>query len=207
MPSVSYPASYRDQFGEEETILENDGHQLRMVLRGVEFRSTNLLWRPHASDLAQLSSFPFSNRGVLDDYILEWDIPLTVINQQQVVSATLRVRHVLGGGGKPPEWKVGSELTLTLSVADQTFTTQGKTATSRFVQAVRSPEEEELPEMYSFERALGILHEEFPEGMYLKICLFCAFSDYNPTAHGLRNETAQITPKSQPPLQTRGRLV
>ena len=175
MLSASYPAHYHDHLGEEETTIENGPGQMHMALRGVAFQSANLLWHPEGADLP-LSAFTFSRMGTLSDYTLEWDMPISVVHSDQLLPATLHVQHVLGGGGE-----IGSELTITLSVADQWFTTQGKAATSRFVQALRRLEEEEDLEIYSFERALGILHEQLPEGMYLKICEFCAFSEYNPT--------------------------
>ena len=41
----AYPARYHDALGEEQTIIENDGKQLRMVVRGVEFVGrTSMHW-------------------------------------------------------------------------------------------------------------------------------------------------------------------
>ncbi len=55
----AYPAVYRDRFGEVATILFNDGKELRMKLRGVEFTGRMLDdWEPGAhADAARLPSF------------------------------------------------------------------------------------------------------------------------------------------------------
>ena len=38
---ASYPTVYRDKFGEEVTTIYNDGQELRMIVRGVEFVSNS----------------------------------------------------------------------------------------------------------------------------------------------------------------------
>lgn len=37
----SYPARYQDVYGAEDTIIDNDGKRLRMLVRGVEFVGTD----------------------------------------------------------------------------------------------------------------------------------------------------------------------
>lgn len=180
--SASYPARYRDQWGEEETTIKNDGFQMRMLLRGLEFRSEGLYWRPYEVDPSQLLQFSFTswfNGSERPFYLtyntLAWDVPISVVDRGQLLPAILHVEHGWESGPK-----IG-EVILTLSVADQIFTTRGKAAISHYVQEGKDEETGEWPQIYNFERALGVLHEQLPEGMYLKICLFCSFSDYNPT--------------------------
>src|SRR5262245_10300441 len=38
---LRYPTLYRDRFGEVETVIENDGRTLRVVIRGVTFSGSN----------------------------------------------------------------------------------------------------------------------------------------------------------------------
>lgn len=59
MFSETYPAFYRDRFGEVATTIHNDGKEFRMTLRGVEFTGRHFDdWEPDAhADAAQLQQF------------------------------------------------------------------------------------------------------------------------------------------------------
>ncbi|AMV32078.1 hypothetical protein VN12_08140 [Pirellula sp. SH-Sr6A] len=58
---TTYPASYKDKFGEESTTILNDGDSITMMVRGVRFKGNDFdSFEPQdATDPAQLSSFTF----------------------------------------------------------------------------------------------------------------------------------------------------
>ncbi len=162
-----YPARYHDQWGEVATVIENDGKTLRMVIRDVEFSGTMLDDLESSTDVdvdtSQLSMFTL-NRGKLCGCTLEFDMPLTVLFHLERLTGILHVKLTLGlpapNGGIDRE-----DLLLTLTVADQMFVSPG---TSGW-----------------FENELLAIHMQLPEGMYMRTCLFCAFSDYHPVGNGL----------------------
>ena len=167
MLSEAYPACYRDRFGEVATTLYNDGKQLRMSLRGVEFTGGSLDdWEPAAhADATLLQSFTFMLSGrELCEYTLEFDMPIPVVFQTERLQGTLHVLLTLGAatsnGGTDRE-----TLFLRLTVGDSSFASQGKVGW--------------------FEDELLDIQRQLPEGMYMYICFCCAYSDYHPVGNGL----------------------
>jgi len=162
---ATYPATYRDRFGEEATTIENDGTTLRMVVRGVEFTGRMFDdWEPSttASSL-QLTSFPL-NRGELCSYTLNCEIPIPLVKADQTTLVILHVHLELGepraNGGVDRE-----DLKLGLVVAGQSFELSGQHG--------------------FFEDALNDIQAKLPAGAYMKCCFTCAFSDYSPAGQGL----------------------
>lgn len=90
MLSASYPARYRDTFGEEKTLIRNNGQELRMILRGVEFQADCLVWLPCDASPSQRSMFSIPG-SALDNFTLEFDVPVSVVSQNQVLQATLHI--------------------------------------------------------------------------------------------------------------------
>lgn len=163
MLPVIYSTRYRDHRGEEKTTISNSGQELRMVLRGIEFFTTNFNWAPCTADPSQLLMFSFPDQQFLGDYLLEFDVPVSVASQNELLQAILRMQWVEEGNPSSPSFMV--EVTASLFVMNQTFHSQKK-------------------QTDDFEEVLKSLHKELPQGMYIKICSFCAFSDYNPYAGG-----------------------
>jgi hypothetical protein len=161
-----YPAHYRDRWGEVTTTIENDGKELRMMVRDVEFTGRSLDdWEPCAgADASALQWFTF-NHNELCDCRLEFEMPLQVIVEREQLEGKLHVQLTLGqpasNGGIDRE-----DLILTLSVANRSFRSLG---TSRGY----------------FENELLDIHMQLPEGMYMRTCLFCERSDYSPLGSGL----------------------
>jgi hypothetical protein len=160
-----YPALYRDRLGEVLTSITNDGKELRMVVRDVEFTSTMLDdWEPElAADAPELEMFTFEC-GALCAYTLEFEMPMPVISQHGRMKGTLHVQLSLG----LPRGDTGldrKDLLLSLHVADQVFDSEGKSAL--------------------FEDELVDIHRQLPASMAMETCLFCAFSAYHPACNDL----------------------
>lgn len=164
---AEYPALYRDVRAEERTVIENDGKQLRMVVRGVEFVGDDFDGLKPALDLTdpRLESFTIYHMDLCGCY-LECTIPVPVSSSADIVDGQLLVQLELGfprpGGNKGIDREV---LKLRLSVGDATLWSQGKSGW--------------------FEDELLDIQRALPEAMYMKACINCAFSDYSPVGNGL----------------------
>lgn len=163
-----YPAVYRDTHGEEPTSITNDGRQLRMVVRGIEFMGTDFdSLDPVGSPASeQLATFTFET-GSLCACTITCDIPVPVIMGREMLPGNLHMHLELGNPRPAPRGGIDREdLVLVLSVSRQTFTSRGQ---SRGF----------------FEDELQDIQAALSEGMYIKACISCAFSDYHPVGHGL----------------------
>lgn len=164
----SYPARYQDAQGEEHTIIENDGKQLRMMVRSVEFVGADFDGLEPTLDPAdpRLASFTLY-RGSLCACHLECVMPLPVVVGQELITGQLQVYLELGhprpGGNRGIDQET---LHLCLSFGGASFWSRG--TSDGF-----------------FEDELRDIQHALPEGAYLKACISCAFSDYSPVGHGL----------------------
>ena len=128
-----------------------------MILRGVEFQAQCLVWLPCNTDLPSLRSMFSIPGSALDNFTLEFDVPVSVVYQNKVLQATLHIQQI--------EEKGYTTATVSLDVMSRTIHSQKEHTDD-------------------FEELLESLHKELPQGMYIKICSFCAFSDYNPCGGG-----------------------
>jgi Family of unknown function (DUF6304) len=158
-----YPAKYRDRFGEEITTIENDGKSLRMILRGIEFKSSMLDDWEAMTEISPAGSFSL-HRGELCAYVSELEMPASIVQNSDVLSGMLRVHLELGepsaNGGLDRE-----DLQLELVFDDRSFKSCGKHGW--------------------FEDELLEIHQALPSETYLKSCFNCAFSDYSPVGFRL----------------------
>lgn len=163
--TTTYPARYKDRFGEEATTILNDGEALTMIVRGVRFRGTDFdSFEPQdVSDPAQLSSFTFLH-GSLCYCIIRADIPVPVVTPTGIVDGLLTFELELG---EPlPTGQMDRErLKLGLVFGGRNFSSDGKTGW--------------------FEGEMVDLQGKLPPGTFMKACINCAFSDYSPYGHGL----------------------
>ena len=163
--NASYPARYRDRFGEERTTIVNEGDTLTMIVRGVRFQGNDFDgFEPHdVSDPTQLSSFTFLH-GNLGLCTIEADIPVPVVTPTGTVDGLLRIELELG---EPlPTGQMDRErLKLRLVVNEAMYFSDGKTGW--------------------FEGEMLDLQAKLPPGTFIKTCINCAFSDYSPYGHGL----------------------
>src|SRR5438874_1045939 len=125
--TMTYPARYKDRFGEEGTTILNDGETLTMVVRGVRFRGTDFdSFDPQGvPDPAQLSSFTFLH-GSLCYCTIEADIPVPVVTPTGTVDGMLTSELDLG---EPlPTGQMDRErLKLALAFSSQNYSSGGKT--------------------------------------------------------------------------------
>jgi hypothetical protein len=160
---AQYPAVYRDSHGEEVTVVRNDGETLRMTVRGVEFVSKFVDdWEPTITlDASALTAFSLHNYPsddvYLSDFVVAFDMPLPVEGPEGVREATLHVRldfrsQIEGASG-------GAPIVLTLSHNGKEYPSSGKDGW--------------------FEYELMEIQQALPEGVYMKACINCAFSDYS----------------------------
>jgi len=156
---TTYPALYRDDFGEERTVIKNDGDKLRMTLRGVEFiaddpDSFSPVGTPPAELLLRLPLY----FGDLCSYTLSFDISVHVVSDESVFDGTLHLRYDMGGPSGDGSVNRGLEredITASLMYEGQVF------ATSK---------------SYSFlEEAMAEIERLMPAIASMKICLSCAF--------------------------------
>jgi hypothetical protein len=163
--TTTYPARFKDRFGENATTILNDGKTLTMVIRGVRFRGNDFdSFEPQdVSDQAQLATFTFLH-GSLCSCVIGADIPMPVVTPTGAVDGLLTFELELG---EPlPTGRMDRErLTLWLKFSRQTYSSAGKTGW--------------------FEGESLDLQDKLPPGTFIKACINCALSDYSPCGHGL----------------------
>jgi hypothetical protein len=160
-----YPATYTDKHGSEAIVISNDGKLLQFCLRGVEFSGWMFDdFEPQESATSDLTrQFTFAS-GALCACTIECQIPISVVVQRDTLAAQLHVRLVLGepasNGGIDTE-----ELELCLDLLNKSYRSDSKSGW--------------------LEHELLNLQKHLPEGMYIKACINCAYSDYSPYGNGL----------------------
>lgn len=182
-----YPAKYTDDNGTANTTITNDGVNLRMTVRDVEFKSGNFVtFRPaEQATTKQLGSFSL-HRGYLCRCTIECDIPIPIHDNGNDTSGTLTIEIKLGGPA--PKFGLESEeISIMLEYNERVFSGSG---TSGWF-------EDELLEIQS----------QLPNGVYVRACINCQYSDYSPFGHGtfgdmmcfrnLKDEYAQVGTKEQ----------
>lgn len=164
MPTiVNYPAIYIDTFGEEKTVIQNDGKTLRMSLRGIEFSGFMFDdFTPDSADETKLASFPF-HAGTLCSYKLECQIPISVLVFDKVVEGNLQA-HIEIGDPAPNGGVDLEQIQLTLAVEDKSFKSSGTHGW--------------------FDDELLEIQAALPNRIFMKCCHSCAFSDYHPVGSG-----------------------
>ncbi|HEU5439625.1 MAG TPA: DUF6304 family protein [Ktedonobacterales bacterium] len=123
----SYPARYQDAKGNEQTIIENDGKRLRMLIRGVKFVGTDFDGLEPTLDPAdpRLATFTLNGKSLCACH-LEWVLPLPVLVGQEIVTGRLQVYLELGhlrlGGNRGIDQET---LRLCLSFGGASFWSSG----------------------------------------------------------------------------------
>ncbi|MET8347144.1 DUF6304 family protein [Streptomyces microflavus] len=152
MTDESWAGWYRDRNGSDAVVLTTDGQQLRIRIRGVDFAGESL------DDLAPVSGTPPESGmfaladGALTDCVLEWDLPLPVLVAGALRQATLGCLLSLR--------RVDPDLYLTLHLDGAVY------------ESARAESD--------FAAALTAIQRVLPDGIQLKTCIACAFSDYFP---------------------------
>lgn len=158
-----YPAVFTDRWGQVETVIVNDGQEFSVVLRGILFAGRSPGDLEPAGPLTDTAHHCDLHHGALCSYTIEWRMPIQVaLSDAEPITALLHARLVLGdpspNGGIDRE-----EVTLALHLPTgvvETTTPHGW-----------------------MEDALLNLQNQLPDGMRLRSCITCAFSDYNPAGN------------------------
>ncbi len=161
----SYPATFSDARGTESTVIFNDGATLHMRLRDLEFVGPDFdsLEPPHEASSQQLGQFSLS-QGCLCSCRLKCQIPIPVHDRGREVIGSLDV--VLTLGDPAPNGGLDREhLHIVLAYDNKRIASPG---TSGWF-------EDEL---------LGI-QGQLPDGIFMRACINCLYSDYSPYGHGL----------------------
>ena len=161
----SYRGLFEDTRGQEAFSIENDGRNLRTTLRGVTFVGTDFDALSPIPEHAERAPRLFALlQSSLCSCVLEWVMPVPMVDHGRMLEAKLTVRLELGDptsrGGLTHE-HVG----LTLEAPSGTLRSAG---TSGW-----------------FEDELLDLVQKLAIGETLFTCITCAHSDYSPFGHGL----------------------
>ncbi|MFI7366885.1 DUF6304 family protein [Streptomyces sp. NPDC050149] len=152
MTDESWAGWYRDRQGSDAVILTTDGQQLRLRIRGVDFEGESFdALCPVAGMPPESGMFALAD-GVLNDCVLEWDLPFPVTADGELHQATLSCLLSLR---RPDPY-----LYLELRYGGAAF---------------RSHRAES-----DFGAALATIQRSLPPGIRLRTCIACAFSDYFP---------------------------
>src|SRR5689334_5705651 len=97
MMNAQYPAHYRDEQGNEETTIRNDGQTLRMRVRGVEFSGTMFddFEPEEGTEASALASFRLY-RNELCSYAIECEMAAPMVARGEPTQTLLHIRIALG---------------------------------------------------------------------------------------------------------------
>ncbi len=159
-----YPASYFDTHGSVATTIANDSETLRLTLRGVEFvgRDFDSL-EPNGAAPEQLRQFAL-DQGCLCSCRIECQIPIPVHDHGKLLGGALSVKWVLGDP-TPNGLLDRDQLRIILEYDGRQIAGSGKSGW--------------------FEDELLGIQAQLPEGVFIKACINCLYSDYSPLGHGL----------------------
>ena len=161
-----YPTRFTDRWGTEATTIRNDGTNLSITLRGVQFSGPDFdsLDADPPTPKEGLTKFIVSSFGCLCSCVFDIEIqtPVLVGGEERagVLAAHLELGEPTQSGALDRE-----TLRLVLRVSGSEYSSEG---TDGF-----------------FETELQSLQYRMPLGMKLKMCFSCAYSDYHPVGHGL----------------------
>ncbi|MFI6641335.1 DUF6304 family protein [Streptomyces sp. NPDC050504] len=153
MTQESWAGWYRDRRGADAVILTTDGERISLRIRGVDFEGGSFDALVPAGGIPPESGAFALHEGALSDCVLEWDLPLPVINDGKLHQATLGCLLAL----QRPEPRLGLSLLFGGAVYES-----GR--------AERD-----------FAGALATVQGLLPPGVDIGACAACAYSDYFPS--------------------------
>lgn len=164
-----YDAIYEDARGRETTQIYNDGQELRISLRGIDFTSTDFdSFEPVPEHLERAQSlFTLDHDRYLWSCRLEWTMPLQLEHNGEICTGALTAALKLDD--YVPNGSIDSEmLVLKLKTPVQTLKSSGRSGGW-------------------FEDEMEELARELDEGWRIRSCFTCAFGDYGNIlgGHGL----------------------
>ncbi|MDF1661913.1 MAG: DUF6304 family protein [Planctomycetota bacterium] len=155
-----YPAFFADQFGSDQTYIENNGETLTMRVRGVRFTSEDFEDFEFAETVPvkKLEEFQI-HQGSLCGFSLLCTIPMLVSFPEGDLTAQLHVNLVVGQPNDRGNIN-DSDLAFQLICDDLDIRTEKGHS--------------------SFEDGLNEINSRLPSGVYLRACYSCRYSDYHP---------------------------
>jgi hypothetical protein len=161
---VRYQGTYSDAQGQEVIAFLNDGKTLRTTIRGVEFSGPDFDGMSPVNGSIDLIGFTL-NHGELCACLLAFNVPVPVIAQGSEVSGVLCVQLELGAPA--PNGGIDRErLVIVLEYDEHRVASSGSSGGF-------------------FCDELADIERQLPESVYIKACINCLFSGYNPGGHGL----------------------
>lgn len=160
-----YPGTYSDDHGLEVIEITNDGDELRLKVRGVEFYGSDFdgLEPEESTAPALLEQFTLNHRD-LCGCELSWEMPIVIIEQEHELLGRLEITLSLGApapnGGIDHE-----ELSITLCYGEHRVESVGGSGW--------------------FEDALVSIASQLPNSASMKSCFGCLYADYSPYGSGL----------------------
>jgi hypothetical protein len=181
-PMWTYPARYRDAHSDAAMTIQNDGHNLRMVIRGVAFSgSTPDLLEPEDTSDGGLATFSL-RENCLDACVIDWEMDIPIMDGTKFMTGKLFVYFELGGPN-PPKGLADEIVRLTLTLEDKQYSSSGSSGW--------------------FEDEMLELQRKLPQGVYIKACINCLYSDYSPFGHGVFGDMMCYRNKKEQYLKVR----
>lgn len=180
----TYPTKYRDAHGEEFTTIENNGQELRIVLRDVSFAGpTPDLLEPEDASGERLATFSLC-QNCLNACVMEWEMNVLITSVNDCKAAKLLVYFELGNPN-PPRGLANEIVRLRLVVDGADYQSSGISGW--------------------FEDEMLDLQRRLPDGLYIKTCMNCLYSDYSPAGHGVFGDMMCFRNKKQEYLKIKGK--
>ncbi len=156
-----YKARYEDKYGIEHAVLDSDGMDLKIVLRGIEFSGSSFDSLAGKIDRSLFEYEDFKvpcEEGILINGAFCIEIPLQIIDAKKEMTSMLYIDVKLAKDEMYP-------VSMQLEIAGEYLTSEMKFST--------------------FEDALIDVQNQLKYGMKIKSCLFCRLSHYNPVGNQL----------------------
>ena len=186
MTKATYPGTYSDERGSETLTFHNDGSELSTTIRGVFFSSTDFDSLEPAPEEQAEHLGPFTlHHGCLCNCRLTVEIPIPLVLPGRVEMGMLFAHLDLGvpaaHGGITHE-------ILRLTFVFEELRINGSVTGSDV-----------------FEDELLAIQKQLPEGVHLKACINCLYSDYSPLGNGLFGTMSCFRNIKQEYLQVRAK--
>lgn len=153
---VTYPATYRDQYGEESILIHNNGQEMRTTIRGVEIVTE---WFFDDVEVDEVNSSRIAIFGREKGYWwrLRCDIPITIVTFVGEVETLLgaEIASAMIENHRHGQY----DLTLSLTLNEQYY---------------------EHKDRFFFDDVMIGLQKKLPAGSYFKSCLSCHWGDVQP---------------------------
>jgi len=158
-----FPAIYTDERGQDKTIIESDGTDLFVALRGVNFEwCGDSFWLIDESDPNRLDQFTLENNELRQCQI-EFRFPVLLQNDGQVKEAALHWKIHIGVPGHQYQNGNRDSLDVMLEYEEKRYRAEGVDGDA--------------------ESALQRLQQQLPDDVSLNICFDCQYADYNPAGN------------------------